>query len=290
MSMLSIISYDIYDNVPIVIKNKPDREYYFIDFTLDNVKPKLSTKPTKYFDDVDDLHHDYFIINDVKKIWNKYSPEFNNPYHFKNEIYNSKQNIQFTNVYKLRDFILRILKIFNNIPKLKFYIIDNDNNALEFSDTDPISSHNRCRILIEYYSKNTLRFIHAINSEVAKELQNYKSDTIEKYITCDVDYFDINDVLKEYSYIKYGYIDEYKDTLCKLIYSNCYTDEYYIVIPLNEIILDTKNIYYIENRQFFISKILEYKKHKNDIIKSISFKIIYDKFYNQMNYITNKIK
>ena len=67
MSVLSIISYDIYDNIPIVIKNKPDREYYFIDFTLDNVKPKLSTKPTKYFDDVDDLHHDYFIINGIKK-------------------------------------------------------------------------------------------------------------------------------------------------------------------------------------------------------------------------------
>ena len=100
MSVLSIISYDIYDNIPIVVKNRPNREYYFIDFTLDSVKQKISKKPTKYFDDVDDLHHDYFIINGIKEIWNKYSPEFNNTYNFKNEIYNSKQNIQFTNVYK----------------------------------------------------------------------------------------------------------------------------------------------------------------------------------------------
>ena len=49
MSVLSIISYDIYDNIPIVIKNKPDREYYFIDFTLDNVKEKISKKTNKIF-------------------------------------------------------------------------------------------------------------------------------------------------------------------------------------------------------------------------------------------------
>ena len=279
MSVLSIISYDIYDNIPIVIKNKLDREYYFIDFTLDNVKEKISKKPTKYFDDVDDLHHDYFIINGVKKIWNKYSPEFNNPYHFKNEIYNPTTNIQFTNVYKLRDFILRILKIFNNIPELKFYIIDNDNNALEFSDTIPISSHSRSRILIEYYSKNTLRFIHTINNEVAKELQNYKSDTIKKYITCDVDYFDINDVLKEYSLYKYNdkiYLFGLNyNTSSKLynFYNNC---DYNI-----------KNIYYNS-----ISKNFNNVTSNNQLYnlnKYISSKIIYDRFFNQMNCITNKI-
>ena len=142
--------------------------------------------------------------------------------------------------------------------------------------------------MIEYYSKNTLRFIHAINSEVSKELQNYKSDIIEKYITCDIDYFDMNNVLKEYSIIKiYG--DEWKDKLCILDYGYYSSDEYYNVIPLNEIILDTKNIYYIKNRQSFISKILEYKNKKDDIIKFIPSKIIYECIHNQINYIINKI-
>lgn len=49
------------------------------------------------------------------------------------------------------NFILRILKKLSNIPGLKIYILDKDNNALEYSESIPGCSFTHSRILIEYY-------------------------------------------------------------------------------------------------------------------------------------------
>lgn len=192
MSSLEIITYDIYDEIPIVANN--NNEYYFLDFYLKNVRGKKSSKPQKYFDDpevvndkVVEYNHDYFIIEDKKKIWNKHSPSFNEPYHFENYMC-GEASAQLVNGYELRKFILRIIERFQNVPDLKIYIVDKDNVALEYSNIIPCCSHTRARLLIEYHKNNLLRLLKVVNSEVAKELDEAKPQLAKGFKTCDVDF------------------------------------------------------------------------------------------------------
>lgn len=278
MSSLEIITYDIYDSIPIKISSKNDipRELYYLDFTLKNVRGRKSTKPTKYFDDVENsLNHDFFIIDNKKRVWNKYAPC--EPYHFENYMCGDS-NAQLVNGYYLRDFMLRILNRFKNIPDLKIYIIDKDNVALEYSDVIPCCSFTRSRVLIEYYAHNLLRLLKVVNSEVAKELDEVKPQIATGFKTCDVDY---EEFFKN-TYIHVGCDGRIQRCYCGFNSNcNCYNCQ---CLKKSE----NKNLIFMFREQTFRSE-SRYIRSSETFKYCMPFKIIYDECFERHNSIRHKI-